>query len=103
MAAKKLSDGDLQAALAELPGWRVKDGKLHVRWRFRDFPTAFGFMSAMAIEAQAMDHHPEWFNVWAFVTVDLVTHDLKAISSHDATLAKKMQALASALQAQAQD
>ncbi len=100
MRYRKLSDADITALLGELPGWSVKDGKLHVKWKFRDFAEAFAFMSAMAIEAQAMDHHPEWFNVWAFVTVDLVTHDVKAVSDFDATLAKKMQALAAKLGAE---
>jgi len=101
MRYTKLSDADIADLLRKLPGWSVQNGKLHVKWKFRDFPSAIGFMTAIAIEAQAMDHHPEWFNVWAFVTVDLVTHDVKAISGHDAKLAVKMEALAKQMGAEA--
>lgn len=100
MRYQKLNEVEISGLLRELPGWSVHNGKLHVKWKFRDFPAAIGFMTAIAIEAQAMDHHPEWFNVWAFVTVDLVTHDVKAISDFDARLARKMQTLASQLGAE---
>ncbi len=100
MRYTKLSDAEIAELLKKLPGWSVLNGKLHVKWKFRDFPSAIGFMAAMAIEAQAMDHHPEWFNVWAFVTVDLITHDVKAISDFDAKLAVKMESMAKQLGAE---
>lgn len=102
MRARKLTDTEIADALKLLPGWRIESGKLHVKWKFPGFPEAIGFMSAIAAEAQAMDHHPEWFNVWAYITVDLITHDLKAISDLDTALARKMQALASRLGAEPQ-
>jgi len=55
---------------------------------------AFGFMTSVAIEAEAMNHHPEWFNVYGTVKVDLVTHDLGGISTFDVILAGKMDRLA---------
>ena len=56
------------------PAGRVVNGKLHREFKFRGFAEAFGFMTKVAVEAHAMDHHPEWSNVYNRVTIDLVTH-----------------------------
>ena len=91
---RKLSSDELEAALAELPGWEVKAGKLHKQYKFATFAAALGWMVSVGVEADKMDHHPEWSNVYNKVTVDLVTHDLgNAISSWDVELAKKMDSL----------
>jgi len=71
----RLSEFDIAAALAELPGWKLEGGKLHREYKFADFVTAFAFMTGVALVAQRMDHHPEWFNVWSTVRIDLETHD----------------------------
>jgi 4a-hydroxytetrahydrobiopterin dehydratase len=89
-----LSEADLSAALAKLPGWQVKAGKLHREYQFADFIAAFGFMSSAALVAQTMDHHPEWFNVYNKVHVDLTTHDAGGISALDVKLAHAMDELA---------
>jgi len=82
-------------ALAELPGWEVKDGKLHKQYKFKSFAAALGWMVSAGIEADKMDHHPEWSNVYSRVTVNLVTHDLgNVISNLDIELAQKMEKLA---------
>jgi 4a-hydroxytetrahydrobiopterin dehydratase len=95
MTRYKLGENERQAALAELPGWEVKDGKLHKQYKFGSFAAAMGWMVSVGIYADKMDHHPEWFNVYSRVTVDLVTHDLgNAISNLDVELAKKMEELA---------
>ncbi|HTO90662.1 MAG TPA: 4a-hydroxytetrahydrobiopterin dehydratase [Candidatus Sulfotelmatobacter sp.] len=91
----KLSDSEIASALKTIPGWSVEGGKLHRRYQFADFIEAWGFMSSAALVAQQMDHHPEWSNVYHTVTVDLVTHDLKGISTRDVELATRMEALAS--------
>jgi 4a-hydroxytetrahydrobiopterin dehydratase len=91
----KLSDAELGAALAKLPGWSLVGGKLHREYAFVDFVSAFGFMSSAAIVAQAMDHHPEWFNVWNRVRIDLTTHDAGGITALDLQLAQTMEQLAS--------
>jgi len=92
--ANVLSDAQLQAALAELPGWEVVNGKLHKTFKFSDFTAAFGFMTKVAIEANTMNHHPEWCNVWNRVTIDLVTHEVgDRISDLDVTLARKIESL----------
>jgi 4a-hydroxytetrahydrobiopterin dehydratase len=86
----KLSATERDAALASLAGWRLDEGKLFREFKFADFSRAFGFMSTLAIQAQAMDHHPEWLNVYATVKVWLTTHDAGGISEHDVALARRM-------------
>ncbi len=93
--AKKLSADEIQAGLDELEGWSLDDEKLYREFRFENFITAFGFMSSAAIEAEKMNHHPEWFNVYSKVRVHLITHDAGGITELDFQLAKKMNALAS--------
>ena len=89
-----LSPDELKANLKNLPGWKVQSGKLHKEYEFDSFVRAFGFMTSVAITAEAMNHHPEWFNVYGTVKVDLVTHDLGGISTFDIELARKMDQLA---------
>lgn len=93
---QKLSDTDIQARLGSMPGWSVVDGKLHREYKFQDFVHAFGFMASAALVAESMNHHPEWFNVYSTVNVDLATHDAGGITELDFTLADKMEELASA-------
>jgi 4a-hydroxytetrahydrobiopterin dehydratase len=92
--AKKLSDDAIHTDLDELEGWALADEKLQREFRFRNFVTAFGFMASAAIEAEKMDHHPEWFNVYNKVVVHLTTHDAGGITELDFQLAKKMNQLA---------
>lgn len=91
---QKLSPEDLTSRLAALPGWSLQDGKLHQEFKFQDFGEAFGFMTRVALMAEAMDHHPEWFNVWNRVVVDLSTHDAGGITELDLRLADGMNRLA---------
>ena len=91
---QKLSDTDIQARLSSIPGWSVADGKLHREYAFKDFVHAFGFMASAALVAESMNHHPEWFNVYSTVRVDLATHDAGGITELDFTLAGKMEELA---------
>ena len=93
---QKLSDTDIQARLGSMPGWSVVDGKLHREYKFQDFVHAFGFMASAALVAESMNHHPEWFNVYSTVNVDLATHDAGGITELDFTLADKMEKLAGA-------
>ncbi|MBK8046403.1 MAG: 4a-hydroxytetrahydrobiopterin dehydratase [Anaerolineales bacterium] len=90
-----LTDGQIQYALNELPGWSVEAGKLHREFKFKNFVEAFGFMSMVALEAERLDHHPEWSNVYNRVIIDLVTHSLgNVISNLDVELAKRIDSLA---------
>lgn len=86
---------ELEEDLQTLPGWQVENGKLHKEFHFATFSLAMGWMVSTAVEADKMDHHPEWSNVYNRVTVNLVTHSLgNQISNLDIELAKKMEALA---------
>jgi 4a-hydroxytetrahydrobiopterin dehydratase len=86
-----LDPTDLAAQLERLDGWSIQNGKLHAEFTFKTFVDAFAFMTKVAITAEAMDHHPEWFNVYNRVTIDLVTHDAgNALSQRDIDLAKKI-------------
>ena len=89
-----LSGYDLDAALSELEGWTIQAGKLHRQFQFSSFVEAFGFMSSSALVAESMGHHPEWFNVYNRVTVDLTTHDAGGITLMDVKLARRMNELA---------
>jgi 4a-hydroxytetrahydrobiopterin dehydratase len=93
-APRKLTDEEVKLALSRLAGWQVVSGKLHREYRFKDFVEAWGFMSSAALVVQKMDHHPEWFNVYHTVRVDLVTHDANGISRRDVDLALKLEELA---------
>ncbi len=73
--------------------WEIKDGKLHKEFVFDNFIEAFGFMTRVAIIAEGMNHHPEWFNVYKKVLIDLTTHEAGGISELDFQLASKMEDL----------
>ena len=95
---RKFSGPELKAALSELSEWSVVGGKLHKDYKFADFIHAFGFMSTAALAIEKMGHHPEWFNVYNRVTVDLTTHDAQGITSKDVDLAKLLDEVAKKLQ-----
>ncbi len=87
---RKLDAAERAAALATLPGWEhepTRDG-IRRRYRFADFPTAFGFMARVAILAEKADHHPEWSNVYDRVDILLTTHDCGGLSERDIALAR---------------
>jgi len=85
------------AATGQLSGWSVKDGDrdaIEKTFKFADFKSAFAFMSACALKAEQMDHHPEWFNVYNRVEVTLTTHDADGVTALDLELATYMDGLA---------
>ena len=94
----KLTEAELHAELAGLNGWQVLNGKLHRVYKFQDFTQAFQFMSTAAVEIEKLDHHPEWFNVYNRVTIDLTTHDAQGITAKDVELAKILEETAKKLQ-----
>ncbi len=86
-----------EAALARLPAWEKVEGDrdaIRRTFRFEDFNEAFGFMTRVAIKADQLDHHPEWFNVYNRVEVLLATHDVDGVSELDVTLATFMDEVA---------
>jgi 4a-hydroxytetrahydrobiopterin dehydratase len=93
MKAQKLEKHEIEEHLRKLPGWSIQDGNLHHTFEFADFSAAFGFMCRAALAAEAMNHHPDWSNVWNKVVVNLSTHSIGGLSQLDFELAGKMQKL----------
>lgn len=94
---RKLTETEITEALAAHPQWQLRADKLHRELRFADFVTAFGFMAQIAIIAEKNNHHPEWFNVYNRVVIDLATHDVGGISASDFALAAHIDRVAAAL------
>jgi pterin-4a-carbinolamine dehydratase len=76
----------------ETTGWKLVDNRdaLSKKFVFKNFNQAFGFMTRVALLAEKLDHHPEWFNVYNKVDVTLTTHDLNGLSTHDVKMAQFM-------------
>ena len=89
----KLSETEITEDLKKLEGWAIKDNKLHKEFQFDSFNQAFGFMTRAAMEIEKMNHHPEWFNVYNRITVDLTTHDAGGITNNDINLARILNSL----------
>ena len=85
-----------ESALKDLTGWSAVSGRdaIFKSFEFTDFNAAWGFMSRVALKAEAMNHHPEWANVWNRVEVMLTTHDADGVTALDIELAKFMDAIA---------
>ena len=96
-APAKLTNFEIESSLTQLPGWTVVAGKLHREYRFASFGEAFGFMKTAAAAIEKMDHHPEWFNAYDRVVMDLSTHDAGGISQKDVDLAKRLEEIAGKL------
>lgn len=90
---QKLSDEQIQNQLKGLNGWTVVNEKLHKEIEFVDFNEAFGFMTRAAMHIEKMNHHPEWYNVYNKLIIELTTHDAGGITNNDVTLAKILDSL----------
>jgi len=93
---EKLSPEARRAALAELPGWTEVQGRdaIQKSFKFKSFSQAWGFMNRVALAAEKLDHHPEWFNVYSRVDITLSTHDCDGLSERDVKLARRIDAFA---------
>lgn len=89
----RLSQEDIDEELKNLPGWSVVNEKLHREIEFESFNRAFGFMTRAAMEIEKMNHHPEWFNVYNRLVIDLMTHDAGGITKNDTNLARILNSL----------
>jgi len=96
MSGERLSNAELDDLLETLEGWEKVEGREAIQktFVFADFVDAFGWMSKVALTAEKMDHHPEWYNVYKTVEVVLTTHDADGITGKDAELAKAMERMA---------
>ena len=89
----RVSEAEIKEELKKLEGWNIKDNKLHKEFQFDSFNQAFGFMTRAAMEIEKMNHHPEWFNVYNRITIDLTTHDAGGITNNDLNLARILNSL----------
>ena len=89
----RLSAEFIDEELKNLKGWKALNNKLHKEFEFNDFNQAFGFMTRAAMHIEKMNHHPEWFNVYNKIVVDLTTHDAGGITQNDINLAKILNSL----------
>jgi len=99
MSIAKLSQAERDSDLANLieNGWSLVDNRdaIAKTYQFSNFITAFGWMTRAALQAEKLDHHPEWFNVYNRVEVVLSTHDAGGLTALDIKLARAMDRLAS--------
>src|SRR4051812_17454418 len=93
----KLNDGEITQQLATLGGWTRNGEKIARQFQFKDFVTAWTFMAGCALVAERLGHHPEWFNVYRTVKVELSTHDAGGLSALDFELARAMSEIAKPL------
>ncbi len=92
---RKLSGKEIKTQLSKIKGWKIVKGKIQRDFEFKNFEDAFSFMTRVALEVEKLDHHPEWFNVYNKVRIDLVTHDVGGLSNYDFRLAKIINAISS--------
>lgn len=93
MNRRMITENELSEEMAALTGWKVENGKLVKTYQFKSFAQAIGWMVSVALYADKIDHHPDWSNSYNKVNVELITHDLKALSTLDIKLAKRMESL----------
>jgi 4a-hydroxytetrahydrobiopterin dehydratase len=95
MPIPRLTNAELNAALADLPDWHLREDGLAIsrRFLFSDFSEAFAFMTRVALLAEKAEHHPEWSNVWNRVDVTLTTHDAGGLSKRDVVMARGIEKL----------
>lgn len=91
MSVMKATDEQIREFTDEQKDWSVSDSKLHREYQFKNFVQAFGFMTQVALIAERSNHHPEWFNVYKKVIVDLTTHEAGGITERDIKLAHAME------------
>ncbi len=94
MRPARLTENEIGEALATLPGWSLDGNAIAKRFQFKDFSEAFGWMARVALEAEKLDHHPDWSNVYKTVEVRLSTHDAGGLTSLDVELARRMDRIA---------
>jgi 4a-hydroxytetrahydrobiopterin dehydratase len=88
---KKLSESDIEKKLLRYPDWEYYDNALHAEFEFENFKDCFSAMSRIAFECEALNHHPDWSNVYNVLTISLSTHDAGGVTEKDFTLAKAIE------------
>jgi 4a-hydroxytetrahydrobiopterin dehydratase len=83
----RLTHDETERRLADIPGWGIVNGALHRELEFQNFVEAFGFMTMVALEAEKLNHHPDWSNAWNRVHIDISSHAEGGITDHCFVLA----------------
>ncbi|MEW5057475.1 MAG: 4a-hydroxytetrahydrobiopterin dehydratase [Cycloclasticus sp.] len=94
MSIQQATAADIEQFLQQQPEWQLREGKLYRNYLFVNFIEAFAFMTEVALYAEKANHHPEWFNVYKTVRIELTTHEVSGISERDFKLATQMERLA---------
>jgi pterin-4-alpha-carbinolamine dehydratase (EC 4.2.1.96) len=94
MSIQQATAADIEQFLQQQPEWQLREGKLYRNYLFANFIEAFAFMTEVALYAEKANHHPEWFNVYKTVRIELTTHEVSGISERDFKLATQMERLA---------
>ncbi len=94
MSLQQATQADIEQFLQQQPEWQLREGKLYRNYLFANFIEAFAFMTEVALYAEKANHHPEWFNVYKTVRIELTTHEVSGISERDFQLATQMERLA---------
>ena len=94
MSLQQATQADIEQFLQQQPEWQLRDDKLYRNYLFSNFIEAFAFMTEVALYAEKANHHPEWFNVYRTVRIELTTHEVSAVSERDFQLANQMESLA---------
>ncbi|HER40055.1 MAG TPA: 4a-hydroxytetrahydrobiopterin dehydratase [Salinimicrobium catena] len=88
---KKLTEDEIYKRLEDLQDWEFKDEAIHTTFEFENFKEAFSVMVRIAFEAEAQEHHPEWFNVYNKLQISLSTHDAGGVTEKDFKLAHSIE------------
>jgi 4a-hydroxytetrahydrobiopterin dehydratase len=90
---EKMNEQQINTALENLDDWKLENGFIVKSFQFKDFKETFAFMTRVAFEAEAQNHHPNWENVYNSLTIRLNTHDASGITSNDIELAKTIETI----------
>ncbi|GGG49748.1 4a-hydroxytetrahydrobiopterin dehydratase [Bizionia arctica] len=87
----KLRDQDIEKKLLRFPGWEYYENAIHSEFEFENFKDCFSAMSRIAFECEALNHHPEWTNIYNVLTISLSTHDAGGVTDKDFKLAEAIE------------
>ncbi len=93
---EKLSESDIETRLLRLPEWEYYDNAIHAEFEFENFKDCFSAMSRIAFECEALNHHPNWSNVYNVLNISLSTHDAGGVTQKDFALAQAIEAIVEA-------
>ncbi|SDG56875.1 4a-hydroxytetrahydrobiopterin dehydratase [Psychroflexus sediminis] len=93
---KPLQNAEIESRLEKMEGWTFNENAIHTTLEFENFKEAFAGMTRIAFEAEAQQHHPQWYNVYNTLEISLSTHDADGVTDKDFKLAEKIEEIISA-------